>query len=190
MDRINNVGTGIGSIGTLNGTVEFNIKLPRLKSSIEKLEKDFHKGEIKESIVYLHSLLDEYAEYSQIKYQLFVKKVSFLFAVREYKKAIQLLNNIEKNYQQFIDVSYEELKLIELSMDKKEKEFFELVDKIISESTKNLKRDKFELMFYLNIHDLSKTKEIFEKLDSQVQRAEEYSLIGGHLYSAIGDYIN
>ncbi|HFU75563.1 MAG TPA: hypothetical protein ENK66_04880, partial [Arcobacter sp.] len=190
LDGINNVGTGIGSIGTLNGNVEFNVKLPKLKSSIEKLEKDFYKGEIKDSIEYLHSLLDEYDEYPQIKYQLLVKKVSFLFSVREYKKAIQLLNNIEKNYTDFIDINYEEVKLIELSLNKKEEDFFLLVDKIISESTKDLEEKNFQLMYYLNSENIDKAREVFENLDDKLKNNEDMSLLGGHIYSSLDDYSN
>ncbi len=187
---MNNVGTGIGSIGTLNGNVEFNITLPKLRSSIEKLEKDFSKGEIKESIDYLNSLLDEYGEYPQIKYQLFVKKAAFLFSLRRYDEAKKLLDNVEKNYSDFIDASYEEVKLIDLSLEKQEKVFFELVDKIITESTKTLNRTKFELMYYLNSRDSYEAKEIFENLEEDIQQSKEYVLMGGHLYSSVNDYEN
>ena len=189
MDRIK-VETGIGNIGTLIGNVEFNIKLPKLKSSIEKLEKDFHKGEVKDSIEYLHSLLTEYSEYPQIKYQLLVKKALFLFSLRKYDEALSLLNNLETNYKQFIDLNYEEVKLIELSLNKKEKDFFNLVDKIISESSKGLIKQKFELMYYLNTNKIDKAKAIFEKLDKTIQEEKPYSLMGGHIYSSLYDAIN
>ncbi|MCK5538626.1 MAG: hypothetical protein KAI79_17515, partial [Bacteroidales bacterium] len=170
-----------------NNTIIHNTKID---TSVKRLEKDLHDGNIKQVMEDLSSLMDENKDDKKIRYQLLVKKASFFFSLRRYDEAIKLVENIEKNYTDFIDVSLEEIKLIELSLEKQEKVFFELVDKIIAESTKPLNRTKFELMYYLNSRDLNKAKEIFESLDEEIQKSKEYALMGGHIYSSFNDYEN
>ncbi|MCK5677661.1 MAG: hypothetical protein KAH72_04230, partial [Flavobacteriaceae bacterium] len=162
-----------------------NIDIP-----FKRIDKDFNEGNIKQAYDDLNSLLEDNKSNPKIKYQLLIKRISFLFSLRRYDEARKLLGNVEKNYSDFIDVSYEELKLIEISLEKEEQAFFDLVDKIIAESTKSLNRTKFELMYYLNSRDLNKAKEIFESLDEEIQKSKEYALIGGHIYSSFNDYEN
>ena len=157
-------------------------------TSVKRIEKDFNSGNIGEAMKDLSSLLEENNANQKIKYQLLIKKVSFLFSLRRYGEAIDLLKNLEKNYSDFIDISYEELKLIELSLEKQEKLFFVLVDKILVESTKPLKRTKFELMYYLNAKETVRAKELFENLEENIQQSKEFALMGGYLYSDLNDY--
>ena len=170
---------------TLNNTIIYDANID---TSLNRIDKDFKEGNIKQACDDLNSLLEENKANLKIKYQLLIKKISFLFSLRRYSEAKKLLDNVEKNYNDFIDVSYEELKLIDLSLEKREQIFFELVDKIIAESTKLLERTKFELMYYLNTRDIIKAKEVFENLEENVQKSKEYVLMGGYLYSDLNDY--
>jgi len=160
-----------------------NIDVP-----LKRIDKDFNEGNIKQAHDDLNSLLEDNNSNPKIKYQLLIKKISFLFSLRRYDEARKLLGNVEKNYSDFIDISYEELKLIEISLEKEEQAFFDLVDKIIAESTKPLNRTKFKLMYYLNTRDTIKAKEIFENLEESIQQSKEYALMGGYLYSDLNDY--
>lgn len=191
-DKNINVGTGIGSIGNNEGTINFNtiVQHPKLDTSIKRVEKDFNDGNIKQAMDDLSSLFEEYKSNPAIKYQLLVKKSSFLFSLRKHDEAISLIENIEKHYKEFIDLGYEEVKLIVLSLKNEEKEFFELADKIILESTKDLKRVKFELMYCLNTNDIEKAKTIFEKLTDQEKKSKDISILGGHIYSSLNKYDN
>jgi len=159
-----------------------------MDTPLKRIDKDFKEGNIREACDDLNSLLEEHKANLKIKYQLLIKKTSFLFSLRQYDEAKKLLDNLEKNYSDFIDVSYEELKLIDLSLEKREEVFFELVDKIIAESTRPLERTKFELMYYLNTRDIMKAKKVFENLEENIQKSKEYSLMGGYLYSDLNDY--
>lgn len=168
-----------------NNTIIYDANI---KTILKRIDKDFKEGNIKQACDDLNSLIEENKSNQKNKYQLLIKKISFLFSLRRYDEAKKLLNNVEKNYNDFIDVSYEELKLIDLSLEKQKKVFFELADKIIAESTKPLNRTKFELMYYLNIKDPIRAKEIFENLEEGLQQSKEYALMGGFLYSNLNNY--
>jgi len=170
-----------------NNTIIYNAKID---TAVKRFEKDFHDGNIKQAMEDLSSLMDEKKDDKKARYQLLVKKASFYFSLRRYDEAIKLVENIATNYIDLLDVSLEEIKLIQLSLEKNEKDFFLLVDKIIAESTKPLNRTKFELMYYLNSRDLDKAKEILESLDEKIQKSKEYVLMGGHIYSSFNDYEN
>ncbi len=170
---------------TQSNTIIYDAKI---STSVKRLEKDFNSGNIKQAMEDLASLLEENNANKKIKYQLLIQKISFMFSLRQYDEAKSLLTNIERSYSNFIDVSYEELKLIDLSLEKEKEVFFELVDQIIAESTKPLNRTKFELMYYLNTRDTIKAKEVFENLEESVQQSKEYVLMGGYLYSDLNDY--
>ena len=170
---------------TQNNTVIYDANID---TSLKRIEKDFKEGNIKQACDDLNSLLEENNANIKIKYQLLIKKISFLFSLRRYDEAKKILENIEKNYSDFIDTNYEELKLIDLSLEREEQIFFELVDKIIADATKTLNRTKFELMYYLNTKDSTKAKEVFENLKEDEQQSKEYALMGGYLYSDLNDY--
>ena len=156
----------------------------KIETSIKHINRDFNNGDIKQAFEDLNSLIYENDNNSKIKYHLLVNKASFLFSVRKYDEALKLIENIEKNYSQFIDLSFEEVKLIELSLKKQEEEFFNLVDKIISESSKDIESDKFRLMYYLNAKEIDKAKALFESFDDSKKNKEEYSLLGANIYSS------
>jgi len=166
-------------------TINYDAKI---STSIKIIEKDFNSGNIREAMEDLSSLIEENNANQKIKYQLLVQKTSFMFSLRRYDESKKLLDNLEKNYSDFIDVAYEELKLIDLSLERQEEMFFELVDKMIVEAPKPLNRTKFELMYYLNTGDTTRAKEIFENLKEEEQQSEEYALMGGYLYSDLNDY--
>jgi len=178
------------SILQIGDTVQTNTIIINAKvdASIKRVKKDFDEGNFTQAISFLDALFVENEQNKAVKYQLLIVKISFLFSLRRYDEAGKLLKNVEQNYSEFIDVSYEELKLIVLSLEKQEKSFFELTDKIISESTKPLDQNKFELMYYLNIKDTIKAKKIFENLEDNIRRSNDYALMGGHLYSDLNDY--
>ncbi|MDY0403430.1 hypothetical protein [Sulfurovum sp.] len=184
MENSVNAGYISGDVNQSN-TIVYHAKID---TSVKRLVEDFNNGNIKQALEDLHSLLEENNDIPIIKYQLLVKKSSFLFALRKYDEAISLIESIEKHYQDFLDVTYEEVKLIVLSLNKAEEEFFELTDKIIFESTKDLNRVKFELMYCLNTDDPERAKTIFEKLTDEEKESKDLSIIGGHIYSSINDY--
>ena len=161
-----------------------------INTSMKRIEKDFNEGNINQAMEDLSSLMDENKDNKKTRYQLLIKKSSFCFSLYRYNEAIKLLENTAANYIDFLDVSFEEIRLIQLSLEKNEKDFFLLTDKIIAESRKILNRKKFELMYYLNSSDLHKAKEIFESLDEEIQKSKEYALMGGHIYSSFSDYEN
>ncbi len=100
----------------------------KIDTSIKRLEKDFHDGNIKQAIDNLESFLIENSSNLEIKYQLHIKKTSFLFSLRRYNEALTLLEYIKKNYKKFLDISFDELKLISFSISKDEESFLSLVE--------------------------------------------------------------
>jgi len=170
---------------TQHNTIIYDVNID---TPLKRIDKDFNEGNIKQAYDDLNSLLEDNKSNPKVKYQLLVKKCSFLFSVRKYDESIQLLNHIEQHYQEFIDITFEEVKLIELSINKDETAFFKLMDKIVLESSKKIDKTKFELMYYLNTNDLKKAKEIFESLDKAIQQSKEYALMGGYLYSYLNNY--
>ncbi|HIP26815.1 MAG TPA: tetratricopeptide repeat protein [Flavobacteriaceae bacterium] len=162
----------------------------KIDTSIKRLEKDFHDGNIKQAIEDLESLLIENKSNSEIKYQLYIKKTSFLFSLRRYDEALNLLKYIEKEYEKFLDVSFDELKLISFSMNKDEESFLKLVEKIKVENPKYKNIEDFQLMYYLNTRNFTEAKEVFEKIDEELTKNRDIALMGGHLYSSLNDYLN
>jgi len=162
----------------------------KIDTSLKRLEKDFYDGNIKQAIDDLESLLSENKLSPEICYQLYTKKTSFLFSLRRYEEALDLLDYIEKEYDKFLDVSFDELKLISFSMNKDGESFFELVNKIKVENPKSSNIENFQLMYYLNTGNFTKAKEVFEKIDEELINTKDIALMGGHLYSSLNDYPN
>jgi len=175
----------IGNNAQINKTIE--IYDAKINTSIKRIEKDFNDGNIQQAMDDLSLLLEENNSNQKIKYQLLVRKASFLFGLRRYDEAVNLVENIEKNYFPFLEVKFEEVKLIVLSLHKQEEQFFQLANKIISESSQNLKRINFELMYYLNSNDINRAKSTFDNLQEEEKGSKDLSLMGGHIYSNI-DY--
>jgi hypothetical protein len=170
-----------------NTTIINNAKID---TSVKRLEKDFHDGNIKQALDDLESLLIENKLNTEIKYQLYIKKTSFLFSLRRYDEALDLLKYTEKEYKSFLDTSFDELKLISFSMNNDNKTFFELVDKIKVENPKSPNIENFQLMYYLNTGNIDKAKEIFEKIEDELKHTKDMALMGGHIYSSLNDYSN
>ena len=167
---------------------QINLNNTKIETSVKRLEKDFYGGNIEQAYEDLESLLSENNSNPVIKYQLLVKKTSFLFALRQNEEALELLKYIEKEYSKFLDVNFEELKLIRLSIEGDEKAFFELVNKIRIENPKPADIEKFQLMFYLNSNNISKAKETFETIDDKLKSTKDISLMGGQIYSLLDDH--
>ena len=162
----------------------------KIDTSLKRLEKDFHDGNIIQAIDDLESLLTENKLSPEICYQLYTKKTSFLFSLRRDKEALDLLEYIEKEYKKFLDVTFEELKLISFSINKDKENFFELVNKIKVKNSKSTNIENFQLMYYLNSGNADKAKEVFETIDEELKNIKEIALMGGHIYSSLDDYSN
>lgn len=177
------------SILQIGNTVQTNsiVLNAKIDSSIERLKKDFFDGNFTEAIDFLNSLLIEYDDNIEIKYQLLVVKISFLMQLRkmdEFKEYIELL---ESNYTKFINKDFRELKLTLLAFENNQ-DFFELSKKLRLETPNSKPQGHFDIVFHLNGGDLNSAKDIFEKEIQNFEYRDKLLLIGGHIYSNLYKY--
>lgn len=175
-------------IGNNNQTNIISIN-PKIDVTIKRIEKDFFNGNFKQSIEDLGSLIIDNSSESlkSVKYQLLILKASFLMQFRQINEFQELIELIEKDYKNFIEIKFKELKLTLMAFNKNQ-EFFEFSEKLRIETPNSKPQGHFDILFYLNSGDVSKAKELFEEEIKNTQYRKHLLLIGGHIYSNLYDY--
>lgn len=124
---------------------------------MKNLKKDFFDGNIKK-----YDELNEYIEkYNNDKnlYFLLILKAYFLLQLFKFNEFEELLNHLEKNYKEFLDIKFDELKLTLLSFKGNKSEFEKLAAKFKIE--KDIPEEYFEMMYYLN-NNIKQAKNIYD----------------------------
>jgi len=177
------------SILQIGDTVQTNsiVLNAKIDASIERLKKDFFDGNFTDAIEFLGSLLSEYNDNIEIKYQLLVVKISFLMQLRKMDEFKEYIELIESDYTKFINKDFRELKLTLLAFENNQ-DFFELSKKLRLETPNSKPQGHFDIIFHLNGGDLNIAKDIFEIEIQNIEYRDKLLLIGGHIYSNLYKY--
>lgn len=164
---------------------------PKIDVTIRRIEKDFFDGNFKQAIDDLNSLINDNSSEAlkSVKYQLLLLKASFLMQFRKMDEFEELIELIEKEYKDFIEIKFKELKLTLMAFHKDEN-FFDFSKQLRVETPNSKPQGHFDIVFYLNNGDLTKAKEIFEEEIKNTQYRNHLLLIGGHIHSNIYEYDN
>lgn len=172
-----------------NNTQTNNISInPKIDVSIRRVEKDFFDGNFKQAVDDLESLIaDNSSEgLKSVKYQLLVLKASYLMQFRQMNEFKELIELIEKEYKNFIEIKFKELKLTLMAFNKN-KEFFEFSKQLRIETPNSKPQGHFDILFYINSGEVLKAKELFEEEIKNTQYRKHLLLIGGHIFSSLYD---
>ncbi|WP_323659401.1 hypothetical protein [Aliarcobacter butzleri] len=173
-----------------NNTQTNNISInPKINTSIKRIEKDFFDGNFKQAIDDLDSLIadNNNEALKSVKYQLLILKASFLMQFRQINEFQELIELIEKEYKNFIEIKFKELRLTLMAFNKNQ-EFFDYSKQLRIETPNSKPQGHFDIVFYLNTGNLLKAKELFEEEIKNTQYRKHLLLIGGHIYSNLYDY--
>ncbi len=169
-----------GSISQTNIETQNIYYTVEVETLLKSIDGYFNDGNISEAFELLDLAISN-SKNKEYKYPLLLKKVEYLLEVRNIDDANKVLNLLSKDYAQFIDVKYKEQLLFIYSLEKKEKEFFQLIEEIKAEKEDIKPDDYFQIIYCLNSLNLDKAKNIYNSYSEDKQ--EEHSLIGGHLFA-------
>lgn len=191
----------------MNNTIQTGIQFGSNKQNIITIDFElvgdltnnikiyFFEGNIAKAINNLEKLINKYdsKEYQKVSYNLFLLKANFYIYLQKLDEFEKLLKYIEKEYEDFLDINYQELKLTLLSLQNNKDEFFNITDDILIKKD-NLSKEYFEMMYYLNsnikqaegIYDSFKEKNsfnilyngflIYSKLYEMTQQTEYFNI--------------
>ncbi len=169
-----------GSISQTNIETQNIYYTVEVETLLKSIDGYFNDGNISEAFELLDLAISK-SKNKEYKYPLLLKKVEYLLEVRNIDDANKVLNLLSKDYAQFIDVKYKEQLLFIYSLEKKEKEFFQLIEEIKAEKEDIKPDDYFQIIYCLNSLNLDKAKNIYNSYSEDKQ--EEHYLIGGHLFA-------
>ncbi|MGB6128583.1 MAG: hypothetical protein WBG30_07525 [Psychrilyobacter sp.] len=160
---------------------------PKIDSSIKRLKKDFFDGKFKEAVTFLDSLLEENEHNVAVKYQLLLVKIDFLINFRKFDEFNEYIELVEKQYSEFITLTFKEYKLLSLSLSN-DNSFFLLSKQLRLETPNSKPQGHFDIFFYFNNGNFEKSKEIFELEIRNEKYKEKLMLIGGQIYAKLYNY--
>jgi len=183
MRMINKILNIFGSNNTYsqnNISEQYNYYSSEIETLLKSIDGYFSKGDITEAFNLLNSAIAE-SKHKQSKYPLFLKKIEYLLETRNVDEAKKVIGLLSKDYYEHIDTKYKEHLLFIYSLEKKEKDFFEMVEEIKSEKEDIKPDDYFKIVYSLNSGNLSDAKNLFEAY-SDTKQKDNY-LIGGHIFA-------
>jgi hypothetical protein len=163
-----------------NISEQYNYYSSEIETLLKSIDGYFSKGDITEAFNLLNSAIAE-SKHKQSRYPLFLKKIEYLLETRNIDEAKKVIGLLSKDYNAHIDTKYKEHLLFIYSLEKKEKDFFEMVEEIKSEKEDIKPDDYFKILYSLNSGNLSDAKNLFEAY-SDTQQKDNY-LIGGHIFA-------
>ncbi len=144
-----------------------NIDCDLINNITNNIKKDFFDGNISKAINELDNLINKYdsKEHQKISYNLFLLRANFYIYLQKIDEFEKLISYLEKNYHDFLDIHFQELKLTLLSLQNKKEDFLSLVNDILIKKD-SLPKAYFEMMYYLN-NDVKKAKEIYDSFEKK-----------------------
>ncbi len=154
---------------------------------LESLDEHFYDGKITKAFELLNTALEKH-QHKESKYYILLKKAEYFLELRNLEKTKDILNLLKKGYSDYNIIKHKEILLSIYSVEKNEKDFFELVKDLKAEKDDIKSDDYFKIIFYLNSGNIKESKRIFNSLPKEEQ--EKSCLIGGHIFSNSYTYLN
>jgi hypothetical protein len=186
---INRILSFFSSGNTYNATniKEQNNYSSEVKTLLESLDEHFCDGKITKAFELLNTALEKH-QHKESKYYILLKKAEYFLELRNSEKTKNILEVLNKDYNEYKDIRYKELLLSIYSAEKNEKDFFELVKDLKTEKDDIKSNDYFKIIFYLNSGNIEESKKLFNSLSKEKQ--EKNHLIAGHIFSNSYNYLN
>lgn len=159
----------------------------KINTSIKRMEKDFFDANFTQSLEDLDSYLLEYVKNKEATYQLLVSKTKFSLDLQKFDEFKELIEVVEKEYKDYVDTKFKELKITLLALEKNEV-FFEESKQLRLKTPKSKPQGHFDLVYYLNSKNYEKAKEIFEVEIKNDEFRKHLLILGGHIYSNLYQY--
>lgn len=171
--------------GSYNSYKQTNIETQNnysseVKTLLESVDGYFYDGNIGKAFEFLNVAIERQT-HKESKYFLFLKKIEYLLECRNVKEAKKYLDLMKKDCADYIDIKYKEHWLFIYSLEKKEKEYFTLVDEIKLEKSDIKSDEYFNLIYVLNSGDFDEAKKIFNLLTKDERNKN--NLIAGHVFA-------
>ncbi len=143
-----------------------NVDNDILNDFIKNIREDFFSGNISKAIENLEKLIIKYDsnKYQDISYHLLLLKAKFYIYLQKIEAFEELINYIERHYQN-LDINFKELRLTLLSLKDKKEEFWNIANDILAKRD-NLSTEYFKMMYYLN-NDVIKAKEVYDEIEEK-----------------------
>ncbi len=151
-----------------------------VKTLLESLDIHFFNGEMNKAFELLESGFEEHKD-KESKYKLLLKKAEYFLELRNIEKVKTILGLLKNDYKEYDDKRIKGLLLSIYSLEKKEEDFFKLVEYLKIEKNDLTSDTYFKMLYYLNSGRLEEVKHIFYSMQSDEQ--EKYTLIIGHMFS-------
>ena len=116
---------------------------------LESLDEHFYDGKITKAFELLNTALEKH-QHKESKYYILLKKAEYFLELRNLEKTKDILNLLKKGYSDYNIIKHKEILLSIYSVEKNEKDFFELVKDLKAEKDDIKSDDYFKIIFYLN----------------------------------------
>lgn len=169
-----------GSISQTNIDTQNNYYSVEVDTLLKSINGYFNDGNISKAFELLSSAISNSSN-KEYKYPLLVRKIAYLLETRDIDKAKSILNLLSKDYSDFLDIKYKEHLLLIYSLEKKNKDFFDLVEEIKVEKD-DVKPDVyFQILYNSNSNNLEEAERIFNQYS--IEEQDKNCVAGGHIFS-------
>ncbi|EDP5180298.1 hypothetical protein FXA34_02450, partial [Campylobacter jejuni] len=148
-------------------------------SFIKQNEDYFYNGEFKKSFEILKEYKRDNSSDKKNNYLLLVNEAKYYFDLCNYKKTKENLYYLEKEYKNFIDISFKETQLSLCMHEKDPNKFNEIKQYFLIEKQTNRSNEYFDFMYALNTGDIKQAKKLFDKLKEK----EKSEFLKANLYA-------
>ena len=160
---------------------EINIYSSDIEPTIKLLNKSFNNYQISDTLENLKYQFKSHSKSPQSLYYLYILKAEYLIKLQRLEEFKELIAFIKSTYHKFIDNKFDDILLMYFTLLKDEKNYYELAKKI--SITKEIDSEYFEGIFFLNIQNPKKAKEIFLKKYNNISTiTANNALIFGYIY--------
>lgn len=169
-----------GSISQKNIETQNNYYSAEVDTLLKSIDGYYNDGDISGAFDLISSAISK-SNNKGYKYPLLVKKIGYLLETRNIDNAKSILTLLSKDYNNFINIKYKEHLLLIYSLEKKEEDFFKLVEEIKAEKDDVQSDEYFQILYYSNSGNLEDAERLFNKYNSDKQ--DKNYVVGGHVFS-------
>ena len=183
ISSIKNFGINFGGINQTNTNITLNNT--SINATVNLVKINFYDCKFKLSFESLNKLITENNDNISVKFQLLLLKAKFYLSLSEILKFQKILNNLKENYSKLTSSKeFENLWLVNLSVENKENDFLSLALKISSEQ--DIEYDYLRIIYYVNTNDYKNAQSVLEShLENNKILPDSWNFIAGNIYTSL-----
>lgn len=165
-----------------NNTVIINTAI---NTQINQIKRTFSEGKISIAFNDIYLAKEEHTSNQKAIYFFIMLETQFYFTLRNFDKIHENLKYIEKNFINYLEVNFYEVKASIAALNGDKKKFTDIILKIQKEfNTNGTSEEYFDIIFLLNSRKIDEAKSIYEDFISRTQEKDKrIEFIGGMIYS-------